>query len=1177
MDRIDDTTVVSPTDLVAYLACGQVTWLDRLAAAGTIGKPQRDDPMLVLLQARGMDHEHVYLDSVKGEGASVVEIPEDPSDADDAIRPSRAQALVARDQATRRAMADGADVVYQATFLDQTAPPWWRGHADFLRRVDTPSSLGGWSYEPVDTKLARHVRASAVLQLCFYAEQVERMQGTAADRVHVVLGTNEKVSVRLVEVDAYYRAVRQQFLDVLSLGVEAEPYPLPCDHCAICRWAGRCHQRWDDDDHLSRVAFITREQTRRLEVAGITALRQLAAAPDATTVADVSTSVLERLRAQARLQAQSRPGEPPPVEAILPVEAEMGLAGLPAPDPGDLFYDIEGHPYVGDHGLEYLHGLGWERDGQFEFEPMWAHTPAAERLVFERLIDRIVERRRLHPDMHVYHYAPYETTAVGTLMGRYGTREDEVDDLLRGNVFVDLYRVVRQGVRVGTESYSIKKLEPLYMPPREGDIGTGGSSIVAYEQWLNSNDQEILDDIEAYNRDDVESTWRLRGWLEGQRQALIDRGVDVPRPAPPREVDTKAIDPTIAELIERLTFDREMAQAEDAEREAVALEEGVDLSPSPGAPLDEARSRWLMADLLQWHRRESKPEWWQYFERLLRYEDDDFVADTETLGGLEFVDTVGTVKRSTIWRYRFDVAQDFKLSAGDKVFDPPVARLNHLTREGPNGSTGTVVALDSREGTIDLSRGNGWDGPHPRSLMGSKPFFSEEQEASLQRVAQALLDHGVDGDGRARAARQLLGRRLPAVRGAAGGDPLRHEGESTLAATARLVAWLEGSYLPVQGPPGAGKTFTAARAILGLVAQGRKVGITAFTHAAIGNVIKAVIKAAAEAGTTVRIGQKYSEDGQYVADDSVTPYNKAQDLVDALGSLDIVAGTAWLFSRPDLVGALDTLVVDEAGQLSLANVLAVAPAAANLVLVGDPQQLAQPSKGTHPDGAGASALEHILDGEATIAEDRGLFLDQTWRMHPLVCEFISEQVYDQRLESRPETSVQTISAGPIVAGSGLRWLPIDHEGNRTSSVEEARALAEVYEALIGRAWIKEDGDEAVIGREDVLVVAPYNAQVHELAVHLPAGARIGTVDKFQGQEAAVVLVSLAASSAEEVSRGMEFLYSRNRLNVAVSRARALCVVAASPRLLAVQCHTVEQMRLANMLCRYVEMAREQDS
>jgi uncharacterized protein len=271
---------------------------------------------------------------------------------------------------------------------------------------------------------------------------------------------------------------------------------------------------------------------------------------------------------------------------------------------------------------------------------------------------------------------------------------------------------------------------------------------------------------------------------------------------------------------------------------------------------------------------------------------------------------------------------------------------------------------------------------------------------------------------------------------------------------------------------------------------------------------------------------------------------------------------------------LHTLVVDEAGQLSLANVVAVAPSADNLVLVGDPQQLAQPSKGTHPLGAGASGLEHVLDGEITIPDDRGLFLDTTWRMHPDITAYISEQVYEDRLGADEQCGGQAVADGPIVAGSGLRWLPVDHAGNRTSSREEAIALDQVFRTLLGRSWTNEKGVVAPLGLDDLLVVAPYNAQVRELTERLPEGARVGTVDKFQGQEGAVVLVSLASSGAEEAPRGMEFLYSRNRLNVAVSRARALSVIVGSPALLTVKCHSLKQMRLANVLCRYVELAEE---
>ena len=770
MDRIDGVPVVSPTDLVAYLACEHVTWNDRLAADGTIPKPDRSDPMLVLLQERGLEHEKAYLDLLAGEGASVVTIPDGdaPPGAGDVDwsrlagpKPDRARQLIDREEATRRAMADGASVVYQATFLDRTAEPWWRGHADFLRRLerpDDPTELGPWGYEPDDTKLSRHAKASAVLQLCSYAEQIERLQGRAPDAVHVVLGGNERVSVPSREVAAYYRVVKARFLD--GLDVEVEPYPLPCGHCAICRWAGRCHGRWDADDHLSRVAFITAEQTRRLEAGGITTLTALATSPEGAVVTGVPGNVLDRLRTQARLQWERVPGEPPPFEPVLPVEPSLGLSGLPEPDAGDLFYDIEGHPYVGELGLEYLHGIGWEAGGEFVFDGWWAHTPAAERLVFERLVDFIVERRRQHADMHVYHYAPYETTAIGKLMGRYGAREAEVDDLLRGGVFVDLYRVVRQGLRIGTPSYSIKKLEPLYMQEREGEIGTGGSSIVAYEDWLRSQDPKILVDIEAYNKDDVESTWRLRDWLEDRRQALIDDGVEVPRPTRPTEPEERPDDERVAELIGRLTFDREQALAEQAEREqeALAAGTGVDLveGPTPG-PLDARRARWLMADLLQWHRREAKPEWWQYFERVLRYEDDDFVADSETIGRLELEGEVGQIKRSTVWRYRFDPGQDFKLREGDIVLDPAGTREKQLAGESGTVSAGTVHAVDTREGTIDLKRGNGWKGSHPTALMPGQPMGAGVLPESLQRVAEALLIEGVDGPGTARAARQLVG------------------------------------------------------------------------------------------------------------------------------------------------------------------------------------------------------------------------------------------------------------------------------------------------------------------------------------------------------------------------------------------------------------------------------------
>jgi predicted RecB family nuclease len=533
MHHSEGTLVVSATDLVGHLACEHLTVLDRQAIGGGTPRPLRGDPELEVLRNRGLEHEAQYLSRLGDEAFDVMEIAEPGHDGDVLA------ALRQREAETLEAMQRGVDVVFQATFLDEREQVAWRGHADFLRKVPAETDLGRHGYEPEDTKLARHVKPSALLQLCHYAEQVERLQGARPDQIHVVLGGQERASFGLSDFDAYYRAARDRFL--AALRVQRATYPLPVPHCAVCAWLTTCEQRREGDDHLCRVATLSREQARKLEASGVPTLAALANTGDDLTVRGIGLSTLGRLRHQARLQAARGEGEPPPVERLMPIEPGRGLAALPPPDPGDVFYDIEGDPYFGADGLEYLHGVGWVEGGELVFRPFWAHDKRGERRAFEELIDLLVERRRKFPNMHVYHYAPYEPSALGRLMGRHGTREDELDGLLRGNVFVDLYRVVRQGLVVGSPSYSLKKLEPLYMPARHGEITDAASSIVEYERWLQTQEQSILDDLEAYNRDDVESTWRLRGWLETQREATIADGHDLPRPwaGPDEEVETQ--------------------------------------------------------------------------------------------------------------------------------------------------------------------------------------------------------------------------------------------------------------------------------------------------------------------------------------------------------------------------------------------------------------------------------------------------------------------------------------------------------------------------------------------------------------------------------------------------------------------------------------------------------------
>jgi predicted RecB family nuclease len=1139
-----DTIVVSASDLVGYLACDHLSTLELGRAQGLWEKPpRREDPELALLQERGQEHETAYLDRLRGEGRSIHEVQLRHPDSPEELRAAEAETL--------DAMRRGVDVVYQATFFDGR----WRGHADFLLRTDTPSDLGAWSYDVADTKLARGVKAGAILQVCVYADRLAQLQGRAPERLVIVTGDGVEHVERLADYAAFYRAVKQRY-EIRIFGDERPPatYPDPVEHCRVCAWFPTCMDRRRADDHLSIVAGMTRTYTERLVDNGVPTLTALGELPAERAVPYMNPRPLGRLRHQARLQLEGRRSRTLRHELIAPDPDAPGhgLAALPEPSPLDLFFDIEADPWALDDGLEYLLGIAWRTStGDHEYRSIWGHDRKGEKAAFEAFVDLVIERLERDPHMHVYHYAGYESGAIKRLMQRHATREDEVDRILRGQVLVDLYQVVRQGIRASVESYSIKQIEKFYLAAREGPITEAGFSVVEYERWLRDGDERHLRDLADYNRDDCVSTLLLRDWLEERRrEAILGEGWSVPRPVPEQATPSEAL------------ADR---QAATRAREA-ALRAGV--PDDPAERTDEQAARWLLAALVDWHRRDAKPGWWEYF-RLLRLSMEDLIGESAALAGLEYVGQVGAEARSIVHRYRFDPLQDTKIHEGDEDWVDPLT-------EKPAGA---VVAFDPVVGTIDLRRSAASRAPHPAALIEPGPLSYRPLPEALAAVADHVIANGVEGPGRYRAVRDLLLRRPPRVAGSASGEPLRRPGESALQAALRLATALDEGTLAIQGPPGTGKTWTGARMILELIGAGRRVGVTAQSHKAIANMLVALDEAARETGRNVRVIQKCDAVALGAQVDSVHVVTDPKDVAPALsgGRYDVAAGTPWLFGRDDMAGAIDTLFVDEAGQLALANVVAMGGAARSIVLLGDPNQLPQVSQGIHPDGAGRSALEHAVGDHPTIAPDRGLLLDVTYRLHPTLNAFISEVFYAGQLASDPSTALQRIG-GPDGAGDvGLRYVPIQHAGDATSSRPEAVAVADAVAGLIGRTWTDARGRTRVLGPDDILVVAPYNAHVAEiersLRTRIGSPGRVGTVDRFQGQEAPAAIYSMAASSSDDVPRGIEFLYNRNRFNVAVSRARGLSILVCSPELLRVRCRTPLQMRLANALCRYVEVAR----
>ena len=1100
MNRIEGQLVLSPTDLTKHLACAHVTTLDLAALddPGSGGAKTADDA-LNLVFGKGMDHERSYLQCLRDAGRRVSEIP----------TRFDVTGRIEAEQETLAAMRTGVDVIYQATFYDGH----WGGQADFLLRTDRPSDLGEWSYDIADTKLARRLKVPALLQMATYAERLALLQGVHPEFLTVVTGDGVERPWRLADVASYARRARSR----LRQAVEARPAtrPVPVAHCSQCRWSTRCGDLWEATDDLSLVAGMRRDQRQTLVDAGILTVADLGRADPADLPRTIGKPSRERLTQQARLQVAERTTGVPAYEMLFP-EMGKGLLGLPMPSPGDVYLDFEGDPFAQDGaGREYLAGL-WDRQGIFT--SWWAHSFEREQVLTEQLIDDLIGRLKADPDMHIYHYAAYEQTALKRLTGRHGTRETELDTLLRGERFVDLYAAVRGGIRISKGSYSIKKLEDFYWgrtrsADSDAEVADAMTSVVEYERFLVDGETAILDAIEAYNRDDVRSTHDLHVWLELRRDELeTSYGVQ----ARPDVKDGQASDEASA---------AEQAEAELADR----LHEA-------GQP--------LLAGLVGWHRRENRPKWWEFF-RVEDLDDEMLVEDGSTIGGLSAPVQVGEVKASFLWRYDFE-PQDCKLSVGNNAIDV----------DGPHAALGKVVELDPVTGYIVLRRSKKLAPAHPRGFGPDGPINVKVLQASVARVGTQVLA------GESPLGRALLDRRVPPYL-----VPLQlgaNAGESPAEMVVRVGRALSGQVLAVQGPPGSGKTTTGAALIRALLDDGLKVGVTALSHKVINNLLVKANRPAL---------QKWDE-MEDAGSDQVTIVGTNDAVVGAFstGTANLVGGTAWLWAREDMQDLVDVLVIDEAGQFSLANAVAVSSAARSIVLFGDPQQLTQPTQAVHPDGAGISALDHLLDGHDTIPADHGVFLDKTYRMHPEITEFVSQTSYDGRLASVKGLEVQRISASEVLSGSGLRWQPVAHEANASASDEEVAVVAGIVADLCRGTWCDVREVEHPLTLDDVLVVAPYNRHVARLLDRLPAGARVGTVDKFQGQQAPVVIYSMASSSAADAPRGVEFLYDLHRLNVAVSRAKALTVIVASPDLLDAEVHTPEQLRAVNALCHYVEIA-----
>ena len=1096
-------------------------------AGGSEGSASLGPSMADILRERGNIHERNAVARLKADGLEVFECEVTGRNLEEKASIYAAEGVLDN------------EVVYQMPFVLEGM----RGIADFIIH-------DGDEHLPVDTKLVRkEAKPGHVLQLCFYADAITQLTGKRPTHIEIWLGgidsngTPKKERHRLQDFDAYWHRMRGEISRAIENLVETKPEP--CDHCSFCEYSPRCEAEWRTQDSVHFVAGVSKQDRKKLSQVGIETRQALAQSSGPIPDMDPDRSII--IQRQAQLQVEACPD---PIEAarftahpamsvqLLEHDPEdptlQGLSLLPRPDEGDLFLDYEGHPFwTVDEGLIFLFGLHYRAGANWTYEAWWAHSKQDEREQSHALVEWIAERRRQFPGMHVYHYNHTERSTLATLLNESDSSDQisELFDRLQADgCFVDLLKIVRQSLLVGVESYGLKNIEKVagYERPDADGVGRGADAVASYEQWMvqggGESNRSLLGAISDYNEQDVVATRHVREWLLSLRERA---GISA-WPAVDEAGEVDEVDPLETAL----------------------------LAHPVGTP------EHLLGDVLGYWRREQIKQ--NVDNRIaLEAAGIDINASEDTIGraqAIELVAPTGKQKKPRLlisWPDQV-VSTEFDPSGGSK---PGVSlllgdgRIRSSSIEELNGNT-AVIALPKKDDEDD-------DNAIPH-VVALKPYtFFSPQKKKDQLIA--LASKWADPEGlRSPLSQAILNRYTPpAPVGGFGSDPV---------ALADYVSETSGCVLPIQGPPGAGKTYTGSQMIKRLMEKSTniRVGVVATSNSAVNNLLEAVLD--------VVPSSEWSRIGRFGAADEVPT-----DLKDVKSpkheDRQVVFGTAFGLCNLGSKGAhFDVVFVDEAGQFALVDALAVSHAASSMVLLGDPLQLPQVSQASHPGGSEASILEHMLNGEATISPQRGVFLDTSWRMHPEICDFISAWRYEGRLKSRAACAGLSTTVDDLhPQGVGLRVKLMNHSDNQVRSDEELAEVVSIVNGALGKSWTNEDGQTSVIGVSDILVVAPFNAQRRAIRSALERnestrGIEVGTVDKFQGREAPIVIFSMASSSADDVPRGADFLFDSNRLNVAISRAKCLAYVICNEPLLRSRARSVDQMKLISGLCSFVARA-----
>ncbi|MBL6759032.1 MAG: TM0106 family RecB-like putative nuclease [Pelagibacteraceae bacterium] len=1130
MKIIKDKFFISPSDLNNFVACkytikNEIKFLNKEITKNT------DRVNDKLWKEMGIEHEKKHHKILKTKYKKNIEIKS------------------AKDEQTRfdetvGAMQKGYDLIYHAYLIDEN----FRGEADFLIKTNTSSDLGDYSYEVYDTKITRNIRPRHITQITAYSDMLGKVQKLLPEKMHLIDGSDERHSFKTIEYIDLFNHGKKEFIKLLPKISKEKIYPEKCSYCNLCDWKDVCDQIWEKDNYINLVAGSNKSQIEKLKKNKVRTVEQLSNTKLVATDLKINAESFRKIKSQARLQEEKRKtGEDKII--ILDPDYGKGFYKLPKPDEGDVFFDIEGFPRM-DRPFEYLHGLYYKEKGKLKFKDLWAknYNKQSEKDIFIELINFFEKHFQKHPNAHIYHYAPYEKRAVRELAAAYSAefpKGDVVnDDLLRREKYVDLFSIVSQSIRTSERDMSLKSIEKFYNFKRKADIVKADDSVVKYDNWITTKNAKNKKDIISYNEEDCISTYELREFLVKKKPDSIDWF------AKKEEIKKEDKEPN---PYRRKTPNK-------LSREEVELDLNNKLEKKKNKTNKDFVEQ--LKNFIGFHWKSNKPEFWEVFDRAekthLELED-----DTECIANCVLIDDEPEItNEGSIYSYRFN-DQNYKLKEGKTAFDAhqikAVGTILSIEENFPDKNV-VEVFVSKRRKNLEM--------PSLLTLGNTTPPQVHQHDQALNKF---LEDYIINDGKNYKSIMDMLERKCPDIKDIKSGSKLINEDEELISQSAEIVKNLNNSYLTIQGPPGTGKTYSSANIIIELMKAGKKVGVTSNSHEAIKTLLIAIEKQAVEQNfdfngmRKARSSDKY--DWKFIQDITTgKPLN--------FSDYSLYAGTSWFFVDPRMNKSLDYLFIDEAGQVALGTTIANATAAKNLVLIGDQMQLSQPMRAKHEGYAKLSSLDFILEDNDTIPADKGVFLNITRRLNNKICNYISTSFYDSRLSPDPITETRSVNLklDPI-KDEGLFYVPIEHSGCSQRSDEEADLVEKTYNKIIGKEF-KSGKTKGKISAKDIMVVAPYNAQANNIREKLKKkfkdDVRVGTIDLFQGQEAKVVLISMTTSDVESLPRHKDFFFSRNRLNVAISRAECVAIIIFNESLLLASANSIKEMKLMNSFCKLLK-------